>query len=246
MELPGLLAGLHQGLVVELVGDAEGADDRERVDARRAARPEDLGENPLALVLRAGVTDDLDGDLVAWFGPLGARIADVERLLEVRAVDPDIASLGLLEIRSDEQSRGARHHPHDTALHVVAGGMRLPGDLDGDLVAGGGIERVLDGNIDIAGASLGPGTVRPDEPEALRGSSEHADDCPGVGRGDRHALDPLGLVLNQHARADHALEGRSKLGVIGRLDLQPPRQRLDSQRFVVGRRDELEYAIAIR
>ena len=51
-EAPGPPPGLVERLVVERVGDVEGADDRQGVDARLAARAEHLGDHPLAVAAR--------------------------------------------------------------------------------------------------------------------------------------------------------------------------------------------------
>ena len=73
VELLGLLAGLFEGVVGELVGQVELADDRQRVDARLAPRPEHLGDHAFAVVDVRGEADHLDDDLVVGLGALGAR-----------------------------------------------------------------------------------------------------------------------------------------------------------------------------
>ena len=79
----GLLAGLVERLVVEGVGDAEGADDDEGVDPRLAARAEDLGDDPLAFEVGRGIADHLEGDLVAGLGSLGPGVADGDGVVKV-------------------------------------------------------------------------------------------------------------------------------------------------------------------
>ena len=61
---------------------------REGVDPRLPALAEDLGDDPLAFEVGRRVADHLDGDLVAGPGPFGPGVADVDRLVERRAVDP--------------------------------------------------------------------------------------------------------------------------------------------------------------
>ena len=98
----GLPAGFVQGIFGELVGQVELADDRERVDARLSARAEHFGDHALAVVQRRGEADHLDDHFVVGPGVLCARIADVDRPGEQRAVDLHVGRAGRLEIRADE------------------------------------------------------------------------------------------------------------------------------------------------
>ena len=120
VEQLGLLAGLVEDRLVEGVGDVERADDREGVDPRLPAPAEDLGDDALALEVGRRVADHLEGDLVARPGPLGAGVADVDRLVERRAVDLDEAGAPVLEVGADEDPRGPRQDLDDPALGVHA------------------------------------------------------------------------------------------------------------------------------
>ena len=51
-ERGGRVARFFQGVLGERIGQAVGADDRQRIDAGLAARPENLGDDALAAVLR--------------------------------------------------------------------------------------------------------------------------------------------------------------------------------------------------
>ncbi len=116
VESLGLVAGIVEDGLVECVGDVECADDRQGIDARLAAPAEDLGDDPLAFQVGRGVSDDLDGHLVAGLGPLGPGVADVDWVVERRAVDPDEAGAAFLEIRADEDPRGPRQDLDDPPL----------------------------------------------------------------------------------------------------------------------------------
>ncbi len=118
VESLGLIARLIEDVLIEGVGDVERADDRQRIDARHAPLAEDLGDDPLAFLVRTGVSDDLDGHLVAGPGSLGARVADVDGVVKRRAVDPDESETGFLEIRADEDPRGPRQDLDDPPLIV--------------------------------------------------------------------------------------------------------------------------------
>ena len=98
-------SGLVERVFGEMVGQVELADDRERIDARLAARAEHFGDHALAVVQRRGEADHLDDHFVVGLGVLRAGIADVDRPGEQRAVDLHVGRAGRLEIRADELVR---------------------------------------------------------------------------------------------------------------------------------------------
>ena len=122
---------------------------RQRVDTRLPALAEDLGDDPLAFEIGRRVAHDLERDLVAGPGPLGPGIADRDRLVEGRAVDLDEAGVAGLEVGPDEDARGPRQDLDDPAFGVHPVAPRPPGDLDGDLVAAGGVARGLGRDVDL-------------------------------------------------------------------------------------------------
>ena len=131
----------------------------------RPALAEQLGDDPFAFQVGRRVADDLEGDLVAGPGPLGAGIAHVDRVVERGAVDLHVTRRPVLEVRPDEQPRGAGDDLDDPPLEVHPRPLGPLGDLDDHLVAAGGVAGRVGRNVDL----VGPGRrrVRPDEPEAL-------------------------------------------------------------------------------
>ena len=83
----GLPPGLLQGVVGEPVGQAELADDRERIDARLPARAEHLGDHAFAVLDGRREVDHLDDHFVVGPGALGPGVADVDRPGKQCAVD---------------------------------------------------------------------------------------------------------------------------------------------------------------
>ena len=138
------LAGLVEGVVVEDVGDAQGPDDGDGLDLGLAPGAEDLGDDPLALAIRGRIAGHLERDLVARPGPLGAGVADVDRVGEGRAVDLDDPGAVLLEVVADEQARGPADDLDDPPLGVEPRPLGLLDDLDQDLVAGRGVAAGVD------------------------------------------------------------------------------------------------------
>ena len=141
----GGVAGLLQGVLGKLVGQAEGADDRQRIDARLAARPEHLGDDAFAAVLRRREAQHLEDDLVVGPGALGPGIADVDAVAEDGAVDADVALAVALEVGADELPRGPLQDAQDLAAGAEVGPVGLARDADQHLVAGGGVEGVVFG-----------------------------------------------------------------------------------------------------
>ena len=127
----GLLPGLVQGVVGELLGQVELADDRERIDARLALRPQHLDDHAFAVVHGRGEADHLDDHLVVGPGVLRAGIADVDRLGEERAVDLHEGRALRLEIGADELPRLPFQDLDDAAPRAPRLQARLP-------LAGGG------------------------------------------------------------------------------------------------------------
>ncbi len=98
----GLLPGIVQSVLGELFGQAELANDRKRVDARLALRPEDLDNHALAVMHGRGEADHFDDHFVVRPCVLRAGIADENRLGEERAVDLHEGGALRLEIGADE------------------------------------------------------------------------------------------------------------------------------------------------
>ena len=63
---------------------------------------EHFDDHPLAVAGVRREADHLEDDLVVRLRPLGAGVADVDRVGEDRAVDLDDPHAGLLEVRADE------------------------------------------------------------------------------------------------------------------------------------------------
>ncbi len=61
VELLGQFASLIECRDVEGVGDIEGTDDRQRIDAGLASLTEDLGDDPLPFKIRSGIANHLHG-----------------------------------------------------------------------------------------------------------------------------------------------------------------------------------------
>ena len=91
VERLGLLVGLGQGILGEVVGQLELADDRQRVDARLAQRPEHLGDHAFAVAELGREADHVDHHLVVVADVLRAGVAHGDRLGEHRAVDANVA-----------------------------------------------------------------------------------------------------------------------------------------------------------
>src|SRR5262249_20096746 len=132
-------AGVLEGVLGELPGQAEGTDDRQRVHAGLAARAEDLSDDALAAVVRAGEAQHLDDDLVLGLGPFAARIADVDAVAEDRAVHADEALGVALEVGADELARGPLEDADDLTARAEVGPLRLAADADEHSVASGRI-----------------------------------------------------------------------------------------------------------
>src|SRR5262249_30669607 len=129
------------GVLWKRAGQTEGADDRQRIDAGLAARPEDLRDDALAAVLRRGEAQHLDDDLVVGAGPLRTGVADVDAVREDGAVHTDQALAVALEIGADELARRAFEHLRDDAGRVAVAGPGFLADADEHRVAGGRVER---------------------------------------------------------------------------------------------------------
>ena len=128
VEAGRLLPGLFQGVRGELLGQVELADDRERIDARLALRPQDLDDHPFAVVHGRGEADHFHDHFVVGPGVLGPGIADKDRLGEERAVDLHEGRALRLEIGADELPR----LPLQDLDHAA------PRPQPGDPLAGGG------------------------------------------------------------------------------------------------------------
>ncbi len=189
VEAVRLLPGLFQSVCGEFLGQVELADDRERIDARRALRPQDLDDHPFAVVYGRGEADHFHDHFVVGPGVLGSRIADEDRLGEERAVDLHEGRALRLEIGADELPRlpledldHAAPRPQPRTRLWVADVF----DLDGHHVAAGRIERVFCRDEDVFyfthfGGSFFPLAVfgrtcrrRPDEAESLLGPRKDA------------------------------------------------------------------------
>ena len=61
------------------IGQGEFVDDRQQVDARRASRAQDFGDDGFTGIGGTGKTQDLDDNLIFGPGTLGSRIANRDR-----------------------------------------------------------------------------------------------------------------------------------------------------------------------
>ena len=87
VETAGFQPGFVQRVGGKLLGQVEFADDRDRVDAGRAARAEHFGHYALAVLIVRGKADHLDDNLVVGPCILRARIADHDGPRKRPAVD---------------------------------------------------------------------------------------------------------------------------------------------------------------
>ena len=159
VEAVGLLPGLVQGVLGELFGQAELADDGKRIDARLALRPQDLDDHALAVMDGRGKADHLDDHLVVGPGVLRAGIADEDRLGEELAIDLHEGRALRLEVRADELPRLPLDDLHDAPARAKSSAGFLGAspldvlDFDGHHVAAGRIERVFGRDEDVVGSS---------------------------------------------------------------------------------------------
>ena len=189
------LACLLLDLVGKLVGQAEGADDRQRIDAGLAVRPEYFGDDALAAFFLRREAQHVQNDLVAGPGSPGSGVADADAVAEDRAIDADEGLTIALVIGADELARGPLQHLDDLAVGADVGQPRAPHDAHQHFVAGGGVAGVFGADADLgAGAALDE--VRPDVARAGGRFAEDAGDGRVAGRGAD------GVVL---ARFDAAL-----------------------------------------
>ncbi len=191
VEAVGLLPGLVQGVLGELFGQAELADDGERIDARLALRPQDLDDHALAFMDGRGEADHLDDHLVVGPGILRAGVADEDRLGEELAIDLHEGRSLRLEVRPDELAGLPLDDLHDSPAQAQSSAGFLGAgpfdvlDFDGHHVAAGRIERVFGRDEDVVrsrvvfclpAAILAGGRQGADEAEALLRAMEDADD----------------------------------------------------------------------
>ena len=169
------LAGFLEGVLGKDVRQAESADDRQRIDARLAARAEHLGDDAFAAIVRRREAQHLDDDLVVGLGPLGAGIADEDAVGEDGAVDADEALAVALEIGADELVGGPLQHPDDVAGGAAIGPARLADDAHHDGVAGGGVVGVAFGDEDFR-ADVAVDDVRAHKAVAAVGAAKDAGD----------------------------------------------------------------------
>ena len=185
----------------KLVGQVELADDRQRIDARLAARPEHLGDHALAVVQRRREADHLDDHLVVRPGVLRAGIADVDRLGEQRAVDLHVGRA--LPTRNTCRRTGGsaarrlrrldRGGPVEHGV-VVASPLDVL-DLDGHHVAAGRVERILGRDENVVGLRVVFRLVA----AFLAGRWQRADEAKAFLRAMEHAHDPRACVFGSLA-----------------------------------------------
>ena len=165
VDAAGGAAGLVQGGLGELVRQVELADDRQRVHARVAPVPQDLGDDRLARLAPQAVRDDLEDDLVLGAGAGAGGVGDGEVVEQDVAVGPDHGPGVGLEHRADERQVAALFHLEEppvvpaVALALDLGQNGVAGDgvaggagWDEEVFAGGG--PVLVGGFDEAEAAL--------------------------------------------------------------------------------------------
>ncbi|MCH6553946.1 MAG: aminotransferase class V-fold PLP-dependent enzyme [Acidobacteria bacterium] len=93
-------------LVVD-ASQAVGAHDRARFDLRLTLFTEDFGNNTLGQLATFGIIDQLDNDLVAFFGVLGTRITDDNRIVQESAVHLNEVEVAAFEHVADILPVGA-------------------------------------------------------------------------------------------------------------------------------------------
>src|SRR5262249_20756532 len=197
-KLRGSLTGFFEHLCRERVRQAEPPNDRKRVHARLAARPEHFRQYALAPVFRRGETEHLEDDLVLRSSALGPRIADEDAVAENRAIDADVSLTIALEIRADELPRGSFQHLEDFTARTEVAAVGLADDAHEHLVTGGGVLGVFGPDEDFR-AGLAVDDMGPNEAEAVRRPPEDAGHgAVRLGRADRVVLPELeALLLDQ-------------------------------------------------
>src|SRR5206468_996286 len=71
----------------KLIGQSEGADDRQRIDTRLPTWPEHLDDDALTAIVRPRESEHLDNDLVTGASPFRSRIADCDAMREDSPID---------------------------------------------------------------------------------------------------------------------------------------------------------------
>ena len=158
-----LLARFRKHVFREFVRQSERANDRQRIDLRLAARPQNLGDNAFAALFRRGKAKHLDDDLVLRAHALGARVADIDAMAEDGAIHADQSLAVTLEVSPDELARHALQHLEDFARGAQIGPARLAGNANEHLVSGRGILGVLRPDHDLR-PGVAVDDVRPHEP----------------------------------------------------------------------------------
>ena len=101
------LPSLFQDIFGKGVGQAEGADDRQGIDAGLTMDAKSFDDDGFAAFFERGKAYHLDNDLVVGLDPLGAGIADDNAMAENRAIDADITLAVAREVGADELAGGA-------------------------------------------------------------------------------------------------------------------------------------------
>ncbi len=127
VELFGFDPRFFQRVGRKRLGQIEFANDRQRVDARRAARAEDFGDHAFAVLIVGRKADHFQHDFVVGPGRLRAGIAHQDRPREWFAVDLHIGHAGRFEVGADKLPRAALDDLDDLAFGIRprAGAARL-------------------------------------------------------------------------------------------------------------------------
>ena len=147
------LAGFFQRVVGEIAGQVEFADDRQRIDARRAAGPSTSMITPSPSWNVRREADHLEDDFVVGLGVLRAGIADVDRPREqaCRRLAHSRCRPASKYVPTNwcvSRSRISTISPSG----LPAADIALARNRDQHRVADGGIARVIGGDEDIAAA----------------------------------------------------------------------------------------------
>jgi hypothetical protein len=200
-EPDGLRAGGVEDLLAERSGESELVDDRLRVDAGLAGKPENFDDHPFPVTEMGRETHDLDDDLVPLADRLGAGIADRHRSREGGAIDLHPAGAGGHEEAADEPGPRPRDDLDDLPTRTRAADVAATQQADADGVAVDGIETRRLGDMDIAVAVARRRGQRMDESVTSGGAAEHAEDViagaagPAPPRGGRAPPAPFAVVI---------------------------------------------------
>jgi hypothetical protein len=215
----------------KMLGQIELADDRARIDARRAAGAQHLDDHALAGMEVRRKPQHLDHHLVALGRVLRAGVGHGDRFGEDAPVDLDARLAGALLEDADELVRfSLDHFNHGAARALLAGPRAFQADFDH--VTAGRVARLAQRDEDVLVSALRRrGSRRPDEPVAFRRAVEFAGNQRPVAanRLGARQRDQMLRSPGQFAGLDQLLDGFPQIAVRlrGQIQLFSEYPRLD-------------------